>query len=200
MIRRPPRSTLFPTRRSSDLRTKPVPPRTPAASPLEWTAWPSGCSASTGSSSRAGRAGCAPRSRCDRAHAARPLARSNMPLDPHAKRLLERLAATNPPSARSLTIGARRSALQQLLAFAGLREEVACVENRTLPAAQAPLPVRVYTPTGAPRKPLPALIYFHGGGLVARRLHLHDAVCRSPTQAPARRPHFLGQRPGPPPP
>ncbi|TLY92049.1 MAG: alpha/beta hydrolase [Gammaproteobacteria bacterium] len=108
-----------------------------------------------------------------------------MPLDPHAKRLLERLAATNPPSARSLTIGARRSALQQLLAFAGLREEVECVENRTLPAREAPLPVRVYTPTGAPREPLPALIYFHGGGLVAGSLDSHDAICRSLTNASA---------------
>src|SRR5438045_8232954 len=99
-----------------------------------------------------------------------------MPLDPHAKRLLERLAATNPPSARSLTISERRSALQDLLAFSGLREEVECVENRTLPAAEAPLAVRVYTPSGAPRTPLRALISFHSGARVAGRPDSHDPI------------------------
>jgi acetyl esterase/lipase len=106
-----------------------------------------------------------------------------MPLDSHAKRLLDRLAATNPPSARSLSIGARRDALQHLLDFSGLREEVEQVENRTLPGPHAPLAVRVYTPTGAPRAPLPALVYFHGGGLVAGSLDSHDAICRSLTNA-----------------
>ena len=106
-----------------------------------------------------------------------------MPLDPHAKRLLDRLAATNPPSARSLTIGARRDALQHLLDFSGLREEVEHVENRTLPGADAPLAVRVYTPTGAPHAALPALVYFHGGGLVAGSLDSHDPICRSLTNA-----------------
>jgi len=106
-----------------------------------------------------------------------------MPLDSHAKRLLDRLAATNPPSARSLSIGARRDALQHLLDFSGLREEVEQVENRTLPGPDAPLAVRVYTPTGAPRAPLPALVYFHGGGLVAGSLDSHDAICRSLTNA-----------------
>jgi acetyl esterase/lipase len=106
-----------------------------------------------------------------------------MPLDSHAKRLLDRLAATNPPSARSLTIGARRDALQHLLDFSGLREEVEQVENRTLPGPDAPLAVRVYTPTGAPRAPLAALVYFHGGGLVAGSLDSHDAICRSLTNA-----------------
>jgi len=106
-----------------------------------------------------------------------------MPLDSHAKRLLDRLAATNPPSARSLSIGARRDALQHLLDFSGLREEVEQVENRTLPGPDAPLAVRVYTPTGAPRAPLPALVYFHGGGLVAGSLDSHDPICRSLTNA-----------------
>ena len=106
-----------------------------------------------------------------------------MPLDPHAKRLLERLAATNPPSARSLTIGERRSALQHLLAFSGLREEVAHVENRVLPGADGAMAVRLYTPSGVPREPLPALVYFHGGGLVAGSLDSHDAICRSLTNA-----------------
>jgi len=106
-----------------------------------------------------------------------------MPLDSHAKRLLDRLAATNPPSARSLSIGARRDALQHLLDFSGLREEVEQVENRTLPGPDAPLAVRVYTPTGAPRAPLAALVYFHGGGLVAGSLDSHDAICRSLTNA-----------------
>jgi acetyl esterase len=102
-----------------------------------------------------------------------------MPLDPHAKRLLDRLAALNPPSALSLTVDERRSAVQHLLAFAGLREEVQSVETRMLPGACGALAARGYTPAGAVPAPLPGLLYFHGGGLVAGSLDSHDSICRS---------------------
>jgi hypothetical protein len=42
-----------------------------------------------------------------------------MPLDPRAKRFLDTLAAMNPPSVLSLTVGERRSALAHLLSFPG---------------------------------------------------------------------------------
>lgn len=103
-----------------------------------------------------------------------------MPLDPRAKRFLDTLAATNPPSALALTPEQRRSALAQLLSFGASAEAVASISELTLPGAEGPLGARLYTPLGAePAEPLPGLIYFHGGGLVAGSLDTHDAICRS---------------------
>jgi len=114
-----------------------------------------------------------------------------MALDPRAKRFLDRLAALNPPSVLALTVSERRTGLQQLLSFSGPGESVAQVEERTLPGPGGiPLTLRIYRPAAtvgvevaapvgpaaaaasvppvAPSaiSPPPALVYFHGGGLV----------------------------------
>jgi acetyl esterase len=107
-----------------------------------------------------------------------------MPLDPRARRFLDTLAAMNPPSALSLTVAERRSALAHLLSLSGPAEAVGAVAELTVPGAAGPLGVRVYTPAAsAPRELLPGLIYFHGGGLVAGSLDTHDPICRSLTNA-----------------
>jgi acetyl esterase len=102
-----------------------------------------------------------------------------MPLDPSAKRFLERLAKLNPPSVLSLTVAERRKALQDLLSFAGTAAPIGAVEELSLPGPAGPLGARLYTPVDAPQAQLPGLIYFHGGGLVAGTLDTHDAICRS---------------------
>ena len=102
-----------------------------------------------------------------------------MPLDPRAKRFLDRLAALNPPSVLALTVSERRTGLQQLLSFSGPAEEIARVEERTLPGPSGmPLTLRIYRPASAVA-PAPALVYFHGGGLVAGSLDTHDPICRA---------------------
>lgn len=109
-----------------------------------------------------------------------------MALDARAKRFLDTLAAMNPPSALSLTVDERRSALQHLLSFSGPPEAVGGVEDRTLPGAEGPLTIRIYTPAaGRSAETLPGLIYFHGGGLVAGSLDTHDPICRSLANASA---------------
>jgi acetyl esterase len=102
-----------------------------------------------------------------------------MPLDQRAKRFLDRLAALNPPDALSLTVAQRRAALQHMLDFSGTCTPVGAVADTTVPAAAAPLRLRVYTPPDAPPGPLGALVYFHGGGLVAGTLETHDGICRN---------------------
>ncbi len=102
-----------------------------------------------------------------------------MPLDPRAKRFLDRLAALNPPSVLALTVSERRSGLRQLLGFSGPAAAVARVEERSLAGpGGAPLTLRIYTPVGGGSGLLPALVYFHGGGLVAGSLDTHDPICR----------------------
>jgi acetyl esterase len=103
-----------------------------------------------------------------------------MPLDPRAKRFLDRLAAVNPPSVLSLTVSERRSGLRQMLNFSGPAAPIGRVAERTLEGPDGkPLLLRIYTPTGVDEPLLPALVYFHGGGLVAGTLDTHDPICRA---------------------
>jgi len=127
-----------------------------------------------------------------------------MPLDPRAKRFLDRLAALHPPSVLALTVSERRAGLSQMLSFAGPAMPVGRVAERTLEGPDgSPLVLRIYTPLGVDAELahgscdraasnravsegtpsgdglLPALIYFHGGGLVAGSLDTHDPICRA---------------------
>jgi acetyl esterase len=54
---------------------------------------------------------------------------------------------------------------------------IASVENTTIPGPGGDIPVRVYRPESD--APLPALVYFHGGGWVLGSLETHDQTCRS---------------------
>ena len=51
-------------------------------------------------------------------------------------------------------------------------------ENLTIPGPGGPLALRVYTPVAAGHDPMPALIYFHGGGFVIGNIETHDGLCR----------------------
>jgi acetyl esterase/lipase len=107
-----------------------------------------------------------------------------MPLDPRARRFLDTLAAMNPPSALALSVEERRAGLAQLLGFFGAPEEVAAVDQFELPSRGGAVGVRAYTPAGAQfGEPLPGIVYFHGGGLVAGSLDTHDPICRSLSNA-----------------
>jgi acetyl esterase len=86
----------------------------------------------------------------------------------------EQLAAGVRP-VHQLSVGeAREAELAQLEAMEP--EHVAEVVDRTLAGPAGEIPIRVYLPD-APR-PLPALVYFFGGGWVLGSLDTADAVCR----------------------
>jgi acetyl esterase len=117
-----------------------------------------------------------------------------MPLDPHARRFLDRLAASAPRASASLGVEERRSALEQLLGLSG-REPVAGVAEAAIPVASGSLPIRIYTPQGVSASAqLPGLVFFHGGGLVAGSLESHDAICRSLANATGWRLISVGYR------
>ncbi len=94
-----------------------------------------------------------------------------MPLDPRVKRFLDRLAALSPPSVLSLTVSERRAGVSQLMGFSGPAERVGAIEELAIPGPSGlPLTLRIYRPAlDRPEPDGPALIYFHGGGLVARQ-------------------------------
>jgi len=125
---------------------------------------------------------------------ARDLTALHMPLDPYAKRFLDRLAALNPPSALSLSVAERREALANLLSLSAGDAPEAAVEDRIIPGPGGALTVRFYTPGGESRNPLPALIYFHGGGLVAGTLDTYDGIARELAHASGCRLLSVGYR------
>ncbi len=99
-----------------------------------------------------------------------------MPLDPHAKRFLDMMAAAG--SRSSETIEARRNAFARLMALSGSGPELASVADQAIAGPDGLIPIRLYMPRLTTDRSLPAIIYFHGGGLVAGSLDTHDALSR----------------------
>jgi acetyl esterase len=102
-----------------------------------------------------------------------------VPLDRHAQRFLERLAAVGAPSILTLSVAERRESLQTLLGFAAPPPPLASVADRSCPGPAGALPLRIYSPQGLASGPSPGLIYFHGGGMVAGSIETHDPIARS---------------------
>jgi acetyl esterase len=102
-----------------------------------------------------------------------------MPLDPHAKRLLDMLAMTRSADPSCLSVNYRRDLFRKLMSLSASNVPIARIEDRALPGPGGPINIRIYTPIATLANRLPGLVYFHGGGLVAGSLDTHDSVCRT---------------------
>lgn len=100
-----------------------------------------------------------------------------MPLDPQAKAFLDQMAALNLPPRWTITPEQARQQYEARIAMQPPGEEVARVEDHTVPGPAGEIPVRVYTPAG--EGPLPAVVFFHGGGWVIGSIRSHDNACRA---------------------
>jgi len=100
-----------------------------------------------------------------------------MPLDPQAQALVDQAAAEGRPSHGEMTLEESRQSIVDSIPLAGSPEEVARVENRTIPGPAGQIPVRIYTPRNA--APLPGLVFFHGGGWVIGNLDTVDTPLRA---------------------
>jgi acetyl esterase len=97
-----------------------------------------------------------------------------MPLDPQVAAYLESIADLPPlhsyPAAEARSVYAAGVPLTS-----GPPDDVASVEDRTLPGPQGPIPVRVYDGGSTAG----TLVFFHGGGFVVGNLDTHDVMCRA---------------------
>jgi acetyl esterase/lipase len=103
-----------------------------------------------------------------------------MPLDRHARRFLEMLAAAGQNRGRYENVADRRRALQNLVTLAdppGVTP-VGGVRDHLMRVAGGNILLRVYSPVGEPARILPGMVYFHGGGWVAGSVETHDGLCR----------------------
>ncbi len=109
---------------------------------------------------------------------ARLLGGSRLPVHPSAQRLLTMIAATRTAGPSPSSVEDRRRALANLMRLAGPPPQVASVDEAWSAGPAGPIALRIYSPRRGSEGPLPGLVYFHGGGLVAGSLDTHDPLCR----------------------
>ncbi len=102
-----------------------------------------------------------------------------MPLDPHAKRLLDMLAIGGAPGAAAPTPAGMREAMRRLALTVDAKGiSMGEVTDRELTAPGGALPVRVYTPAACMGTESPGIVYFHGGAGIFCSVETHDGLCR----------------------
>jgi acetyl esterase len=102
-------------------------------------------------------------------------------LDPQARAVIDAFARMNLTPPHLLPVAqARAQFMQARVPFTARAQEVAAAHDIAIPGPGGPIRVRLYRPWGSqPTEPLPALIYFHGGGWVFGDLDSHDSLCRA---------------------
>ncbi len=103
-----------------------------------------------------------------------------MPLDRHARRFLEMLAAAGQSRGHYEDVEDRRAALTNLadLVDPPGTEPVGGVREHLMSVSDGHISLRIYSPLGEPARVLPGILFFHGGGWVAGSLETHDGLCR----------------------
>ncbi len=101
-----------------------------------------------------------------------------MPLDPQLQALREQRARTGAAPLYTLSVAqARADDLASIREAAGSPRSLHQVTDRRLPGPGGDLPVRIYRPSD--RRPLPALLYYFGGGWTLGSIDTSDVLCRT---------------------
>ena len=98
-----------------------------------------------------------------------------MPLDPQAEKILKLIAKLNIPPLPTLEPAKAREITAKYRGKPRRSHFVPKVTNRTIKTPVGDIPIRIYTPKG--NAPMPALVYFHGGGWVLGDLDAADSIC-----------------------
>jgi len=120
-----------------------------------------------------------------------------MPLDNRVRRFLDVLAASQPKGMADQSVAERRKGLQDLMKCFGPAYPVRRTQDTVVPGASGELRARIYTPMDESDEPLPGLVYFHGGGLVAGSIDTHDSIARALSSCGGCRVVSVGYRIGP---
>ena len=101
-----------------------------------------------------------------------------MPLDPQLQAMRDQRERDNVPPLYTMSLTEARAAdLASIRESGGEPEPVHEVANLKIPGPGGDLPLRLYRPAG--ERPLPALLYFFGGGWVLGTIDTADGVSRS---------------------
>lgn len=98
-----------------------------------------------------------------------------MPLDPLVKAFLDQMKAAGGPKMSEAGPEIGRATFAALMQMVGPKDvPVGKTEN----LSAGGVPIRVYSPVAAGNDPMPALVYYHGGGFVIGNIESHDGLCR----------------------
>lgn len=100
-----------------------------------------------------------------------------MRIDPQIQGLLDALGAVGVPALDELPLEVTRARGSLPEFITGKIDDIAHIEDRTIPGPAGAIPVRIYHPD--PGTALPALVYFHGGGGVIGSIDSHDHITRA---------------------
>lgn len=101
-----------------------------------------------------------------------------MPLDPQTQALLDQLPKLGFADPMTQPIALTRAAAAAMRPPLGpARAPLQSVIDRSIPGPAGAIPVRIYRPRVEPGRPLPMLVYFHGGGWVLGDLDGFDGLC-----------------------
>ncbi len=103
-------------------------------------------------------------------------------LDPDARALIDLMAARGVPATHTLQPVQARQFYRDRRSFTQPdAPALAEVRDLSAPGPHGAIPLRLYR-SAAGDKPLPALVYFHGGGWTIGDLDTHDVLCRELAQ------------------
>jgi acetyl esterase len=100
-----------------------------------------------------------------------------MPLAREISRLLAMRSASKMPEVWECSVEELRANVDSRVALSGKREEILHREELRIDVAGGHIPVRVFRPLDD--KPLPCIVFFHGGGWVHNTLEIYEASLRA---------------------
>jgi acetyl esterase len=106
-------------------------------------------------------------------------------LDPQVRAVIDLVVKSGRPAYHTLSPKDARQLFRETRpAATPTPPQIGSVRNVVTGGGQVAVPLRVYRPAGVPdAAPLPAYVYFHGGGWVIGDLDTHDVICRQLTAA-----------------
>jgi acetyl esterase len=93
------------------------------------------------------------------------------------QKIVDATLALGLPPIERMTVEQARESIRQRTPALGPVQQVKTVEEHHVPVADGTIGVRLYRPS--PTRPLPALVFYHGGGWVIGDLYTHDGICRA---------------------
>ncbi len=101
-------------------------------------------------------------------------------LDEQTEKMLSDISAAGGPALHEMPVAGAREALAAISEASGYKgSHISAVEDRQISGPNGPVPVRIYWPDGASSdKPVPMLLFYHGGGFALGSIETHDSITR----------------------